>query len=183
MPDNGLERYHSALLLLARAQLARHQQLGLEASDLVQQTFAEACRDVKQFRGGTDAERFAWLRQILHHAFLDEYDRQRAGKRDLARQALEADLTDGPAPAFGPRTAAPGSPTEAIRHRSGLARGSDRVERPWACQPLATHPEASQGPCQGSPATLRILHFLLESLVEPGRVLFSSSEQNDQVEV
>src|SRR5262245_52825467 len=60
MPDHGLERYRSALLLLARAQLARHQQLGLEASDLVQQTFAEACRDVDQFRGGTDAERFAW---------------------------------------------------------------------------------------------------------------------------
>src|SRR5262249_10022881 len=93
MPDNGLERYRSALLLLARAQLARHQQLGLEASDLVQQTFAQACGAANQFRGGTAAERFAWLRKILHHAFLDEYDRQRAGKRDLARQALEADLT------------------------------------------------------------------------------------------
>jgi hypothetical protein len=44
MPDNGLEQYRSALLLLAHAQLARHQRLGLEASDLVQLTFAEACR-------------------------------------------------------------------------------------------------------------------------------------------
>jgi RNA polymerase sigma-70 factor (ECF subfamily) len=93
MPDNGLEQYRSALLLLARAQLARHRQLGLEASDLVQQAFVEAYRDVKQFHGRTDAERFAWLRKILHHTFLDEYDRRRAGKRDLARQALEADLT------------------------------------------------------------------------------------------
>jgi RNA polymerase sigma-70 factor (ECF subfamily) len=90
---DDLGRYRSALMLLARAQLARHPQLDLEASDLVHEAFAEACRDRKQFHGSTDAERFAWLRKILHHTFLDEYDRRRAGKRDLARQALEADLT------------------------------------------------------------------------------------------
>jgi RNA polymerase sigma-70 factor (ECF subfamily) len=93
MPDNGLEQYRSALMLLARAQLARHPRLGLEASDLVQDAYVEAQRDLKQLRGRTDAERFAWLRKILHHTFLDKYDRAHAGKRDPARQALEADLT------------------------------------------------------------------------------------------
>jgi RNA polymerase sigma-70 factor (ECF subfamily) len=94
MPDNDLERYRPALRLLARALLARHQRLGLDASDLVQQTFEEAHRDRKQFRGSSEAERFAWLRKILHHTFLDVYAKVcRTGKRDLARQLLEADLT------------------------------------------------------------------------------------------
>ena len=49
MPDNRLEQYRSALLLLARAQLARHRQLGLEASDLVQQTFLQLHRARRDF--------------------------------------------------------------------------------------------------------------------------------------
>lgn len=93
MPDKDLERYRPALRLLARAQLARHQQLGLEASDLVQQAYTEAYRDIEQCHAHTEAGRFAWLRKILHHTFLDEYNRKRAGKRDLAHQLLEADLT------------------------------------------------------------------------------------------
>jgi RNA polymerase sigma-70 factor (ECF subfamily) len=93
MPDNDLEQYRSALWLLADVQLARHRQLGLDADDLVQKTFVKALRDREQFRGSTEAERFAWLRKILHNTFLDEYDCRRAGKRDLGRQALEADLT------------------------------------------------------------------------------------------
>jgi RNA polymerase sigma-70 factor (ECF subfamily) len=129
MPDNGLERYRSALLLLARAQLARHQQLGLEASDLVQQTFAEACRDVKQFRGGTDAERFAWLRKILHHTFLDEYDHKRAGKRDLGRQALEADLTGSFAGLDELLAAEQTSPSERAVRNEDLTRLAEALEQ------------------------------------------------------
>ena len=129
MPDNGLERYRSALLLLARAQLARHQQLGLEASDLVQQTFAEACRDVNQFRGGTDAERFAWLRKILHHTFLDKYDRAQAGKRDPARQALEADLTGSFAGLDELLVAQQTSPSERAVRNEDLTRLAEALEQ------------------------------------------------------
>jgi RNA polymerase sigma-70 factor (ECF subfamily) len=129
MPDNGLERYRSALLLLARAQLARHRRLGLEASDLVQQTFEEAYRDVKQFRGGTDAERFAWLRKILHHAFLDEIDRQGAGKRDLARQALEADLTGSFAGLDDLLAAQQTSPSERAMRNEDLTRLAEALEQ------------------------------------------------------
>lgn len=92
MPDD-LNRHYHALLLLARAQLARHPQLGFNASDLVQEAVEEAIRDADQFRGGTEQERFAWLRKILHHAFLDRYDKAHAAKRDIARQAFAADLT------------------------------------------------------------------------------------------
>jgi RNA polymerase sigma-70 factor (ECF subfamily) len=129
MPDNGLEQYRSALLLIARAQLARHQQLGLEASDLVQKTFTEACRDVKQLRGGTDAERFAWLRKILHHTFLDKYDHKRAGKRDLARQALEADLTGSFAGLDELLAAQQTSPSERAVRNEELTRLAEALEQ------------------------------------------------------
>jgi len=129
MPDNGLERYRSALLLLARAQLARHQQLGLEASDLVQQTLLEACQDMKQFRGRTDAELFAWLRQILHHTFLDWYDRQRAAKCDLARQALEADLTGSFAGLDELLAAQQTSPSERAVRNEDLTRLAEALEQ------------------------------------------------------
>lgn len=129
MPESDLGRYRSALLLLARAQLARHQQLGLEASDLVQQTFVEAYRDVNQFHGSTDAERFAWLRKILHHTFLDEYDRRRTSKRDLARQALEADLTGSFAGLDELLAAQQTSPSECALRNEDLTRLAEALEQ------------------------------------------------------
>jgi RNA polymerase sigma-70 factor (ECF subfamily) len=129
MLDNDLGRYRSGLLLLARAQLGRHPPLGLEASDLVQQTLLEACRDLEQFRGGTDAERFAWLRKILHHNFLEEYDRRRAGKRDLARQALEADLTASFAGLDDMLAAQQTSPSECAVRNEDLTRLAEALEQ------------------------------------------------------
>jgi RNA polymerase sigma-70 factor (ECF subfamily) len=93
MPDKDLERHRNALLLLARAQLARHPRLNFDASDLVQEALLQGARDAAQFRGGTEVERFAWLRTILHNRFLDLYAKAHAVKRDVARQAFEADLT------------------------------------------------------------------------------------------
>src|SRR5262245_39152476 len=94
MPDGGLERFRPALLLLARAQLARQRLLDIDASDMVQQTLLEAHRDRDRFRGRTEAEEFAWLRKALHHNFLDACEKGRAGRRDIERKMLEADLTD-----------------------------------------------------------------------------------------
>src|SRR5436853_361698 len=93
MSDGGPERYRSALLLLARAQLARQKLADVDASDLVQQTLLEAHRDRERLNGGTDEEMFAWLRKMLYHNFLDACARGRAAKRDAARKQLEADLT------------------------------------------------------------------------------------------
>ena len=63
--DAALERFRHYLLLLARLQLGRQAQGKLEPSDVVQQTLLEAHRKREQFRGTTDAERAAWLRQML----------------------------------------------------------------------------------------------------------------------
>src|SRR5947209_10676268 len=62
-----LEAYRGYLTLLARVQLGQRLQGKADPSDLVQETFLEAHRDFAQFRGRTEAELAAWLRQILAH--------------------------------------------------------------------------------------------------------------------
>jgi RNA polymerase sigma-70 factor (ECF subfamily) len=81
------ERYRNYLQLLARTQIDLHLQGRLDPADLVQATFLDACRDFPQFRGTTEAELLAWLRQLL----LSNLARQvRTPKRD-ARRAVSRD--------------------------------------------------------------------------------------------
>jgi RNA polymerase sigma-70 factor (ECF subfamily) len=60
-----LESYRPYLALLARLQIGRRLQGKADAGDLVQETFLKAYRDFGRFRGTTEAEFVAWLRQIL----------------------------------------------------------------------------------------------------------------------
>lgn len=60
-----LERYRAYLLLLARVQVGRRLQGKVDPADLVQETFLEAARHFRQFRGTSEPELTAWLRQIL----------------------------------------------------------------------------------------------------------------------
>jgi RNA polymerase sigma-70 factor (ECF subfamily) len=60
-----LELYRNYLTLLARTQIDLHLQGRVSASDVVQETFLDACRDFVRFRGSTEAELLAWLRQVL----------------------------------------------------------------------------------------------------------------------
>ena len=60
-----LERYRRYLSLLARVQIGQRLQGKVDASDLVQETFLEAHRNFGRFRGGSEGEFVAWLRQIL----------------------------------------------------------------------------------------------------------------------
>jgi RNA polymerase sigma-70 factor, ECF subfamily len=53
--------------IVARAQVESWLRAKVDASDLVQQTLLEAYRDFHKFRGTTEAEWLAWLRQILAH--------------------------------------------------------------------------------------------------------------------
>jgi RNA polymerase sigma-70 factor (ECF subfamily) len=94
MSNTSPEQYRSALLMLARAQIGRQRLVDVEASDLVQQTLLEAHRDRERFTGQTPEQLFAWLRGILHHNFLDAYQKARAAKRDSGRKVREADLTE-----------------------------------------------------------------------------------------
>jgi RNA polymerase sigma-70 factor (ECF subfamily) len=60
-----LERYRAYLTLLARLQIGRRLQGKVDCADLVQDTFLEAARHFARFRGQTETELAAWLRQIL----------------------------------------------------------------------------------------------------------------------
>jgi RNA polymerase sigma-70 factor (ECF subfamily) len=60
-----LERYRAYLVVLARVQIGRRLQGKVDADDVVQEAFLGAYRDFPQFRGATEKEFLAWLRQVL----------------------------------------------------------------------------------------------------------------------
>jgi RNA polymerase sigma-70 factor (ECF subfamily) len=60
-----LEAHRDYLTVLARLQIGQRLQGKVDPTDVVQETFLHAVRDVAQFRGSSDQELAAWLRQLL----------------------------------------------------------------------------------------------------------------------
>ena len=89
-----LERYHDYLGLLARLQIGRRLQTKVDAADVVQETCLSAHLEFAQFRGITEAELIAWLRQILARNIATIVRRYLGTqRRDLRlEQELEHDL-------------------------------------------------------------------------------------------
>ncbi len=87
-----LECYRGYLTLLARLQIGRRLRRKVEGADLVQETFLQAHRGFAEFRGTTEPELAAWLRQILASR-LAKLVRHYLGtaRRDVR---LERELTD-----------------------------------------------------------------------------------------
>lgn len=81
-----LAGYRDYLRLLAGMQLGTGFRGKIDASDLVQQTLLQAHQAQEQFRGGTDAERAAWLRQILANVLADAVRRCTGARRDIHRE-------------------------------------------------------------------------------------------------
>lgn len=73
--------------IVARTQVGSWLQAKVDASDLVQQTLLDMHRGMSEFRGETEAEWLAWLRQILNNNTTD-YVRRYAGtkKRQAGRE-------------------------------------------------------------------------------------------------
>ena len=78
-----LSRFRPYLMMLARLQFDEVLKSKLDESDLVQQTMLEAHQSLKTFRGDTDPEKAAWLRQILARNIADEIRKFSRGKRDI----------------------------------------------------------------------------------------------------
>lgn len=89
-----LELYRNYLHLLARTQMDLHLPGRADASDLVQETFLDACRDFGHFRGQTEGELVAWLRKILGYNLARLVQQQLSTKkRDVRREiSLEQHL-------------------------------------------------------------------------------------------
>jgi RNA polymerase sigma-70 factor (ECF subfamily) len=114
-----LEGYRNYLRLLAGAQLDPRLRGKLDPSDVVQQTLARAHEKAGQFRGTTEAERAAWLRQILANQLAAAVRRHlAAGKRDAGRErSLHAALEDSSARLEALLAAEQTSPSDrAVRH-------------------------------------------------------------------
>src|SRR5262249_53053142 len=91
----ALERFRHYLLLLARVQLGHQFRAKLDPSDLVQQTLLEAHRKQAQFRGRSEAELAAWLRQMLACCIADALQAFGRAKRDAAlERSREAALAE-----------------------------------------------------------------------------------------
>jgi RNA polymerase sigma-70 factor (ECF subfamily) len=60
-----LELYRAYLRLLARTQISRRLRGKVDPSDLVQEAFLKAHQHFAEFRGKSEGELVAWLRQIL----------------------------------------------------------------------------------------------------------------------
>jgi len=88
--ENLFARIRDYLRILARIGLDPRLRAKLDESDVVQQTLLEAHRDWEQFRGGSDGERYAWLKRILARNLSGLVRDFTRGKRDVNREAAEA---------------------------------------------------------------------------------------------
>src|SRR6516165_6025201 len=87
-----LERYRNYLFLLARVQIGRRIQGKLDVADVVQETFLEVHRGIGQFRGNSEQQFLAWLRQILVGILANQVRRYFGTKRRDVR--LERELQE-----------------------------------------------------------------------------------------
>jgi len=82
-----LQLYRNYLTILATAQLDARLRRRVSPSDLVQETMLGAFRDFRKFRGKSEGELIAWLRQILIHSLHHAYEMHfQAGRRDIRRE-------------------------------------------------------------------------------------------------
>lgn len=82
-----IEQYYTYLNLLATTQLDDKLRARCSPSDVVQETCFEAHRDFDQFRGHTEREFLAWLRQILVNNLARAVEKHvLSEKRDVRRE-------------------------------------------------------------------------------------------------
>lgn len=129
-----LQVYRNYLTILATTQLDRRLQRRVSPSDLVQEAMLAAHRDFQQFRGQSEREFIAWLRQILihcwHHA-IEQHVRSR--KRDVRCEvAIERvnSALDQSALALAEIAIDPGpSPSAALARRENAVAIADLLAR------------------------------------------------------
>jgi RNA polymerase sigma-70 factor (ECF subfamily) len=89
-----LDRHANYLRIVVESRMDRRLQPRLSASDVVQQAFCEAHRDLPNFRGSTPVEFAAWLRAIAGNNVLAAIEQNlQAEKRDVRREIPIEGLT------------------------------------------------------------------------------------------
>src|SRR5262249_10738684 len=128
--DRLLEAYRHYLRLLARTGLDDSLRGKADPSDLVQEALLKAHRHFADFRGGTEAELTAWLRQILARSLADLVRRFRTAEaRRVGRERSLEELLDHSSHALGRLLAAEGpSPSHAAERRELSVVLADALE-------------------------------------------------------
>lgn len=81
-----IAKYEPYLRMLARTHMRAAYRAKIGASDIVQQAMLQAVGAIDQFRGGTEAELRAWLRQILVRQICHLDRDLHRDKRDVRRE-------------------------------------------------------------------------------------------------
>jgi len=124
------ERFRAYLRMLAELQLGHGVDAKIDPSDIVQQSLLDAHRDRDHFRGQTEAEMAAWLRQILACNLADAARLLGRGKRDTARErSLEAALDASSARLEAWLAAEQSSPSERAERNEAIVRLVDALAR------------------------------------------------------
>jgi RNA polymerase sigma-70 factor (ECF subfamily) len=113
-----LESYRNYLRLLARTGIDVSLQGKADPSDLVQETLLKAHQRFSQFRGRTEAELAAWLRQILARHLTDLLRRyHKVEARQVGRERSLEDLLTASSAALDNLLAGGASPSQSAQRR------------------------------------------------------------------
>ena len=104
--DEVFVRAREYLRGFARVGLDPRLRAKVDESDVIQQSLLEAHRDWDQFRGQTDGERFAWLRQILTRNLANLLRDYTRAKRDVTREWVPNPAAEASSAPPGPWLAA-----------------------------------------------------------------------------
>ncbi|MFN7974190.1 MAG: sigma-70 family RNA polymerase sigma factor [Acidobacteriota bacterium] len=133
-----LEAFRSYLCVLARTSMRADLRRRSDPSDIVQLTLLQAHQARGQFRGGSDAELAAWLRQILARNLAHLARDERRLKRDVHREESLETAIDRSAARFERMLAAPDtSPSQKVIRIERLLRLAAAVEALPALQRAA----------------------------------------------
>jgi RNA polymerase sigma-70 factor (ECF subfamily) len=126
--EPGFEAFRSYLYLLARSHIGSRHQARIDPSDIVQQTLLDAHQKASQFRGSSEGERLAWLKQILANNLADAVRGLARAKRDVTRERpLDQQVDESFSRAHGWLAAAQSSPSQQAVRAEELLRLADAL--------------------------------------------------------
>jgi len=100
------------------------------ASDIVQETLLDACRDFDRFHGTSADELLAWLHRIMHNNLIEFVRRFRgADKRDVRREVAlpGGDSSEAPGAGVAAGTATPSAQASAREQSEALRQAVERL--------------------------------------------------------
>ena len=127
-----LDQYRNYLMVLASSQIEKRLRRRVSPSDVVQETMLRAHKNFVQFRGTTEPELLAWLRQILVNnlaRFVEQHvlAARRDVRREVSVQRLGAALEKSTVQLAALVPAHGNSPSMAVQQREEAVVLADRL--------------------------------------------------------